>query len=136
VDANKITPACFQGGTTPELQIGSGFSGADWNDPHVLKVGAEYWMYASSNMGFNPPPTPVQIYRFTSSDAVTALHHAYSSDGLTGWTQVRRRSAGSPTSPGPRAESARAMRCWTGRPCGSTSRETTLETPMRGVSGR
>ena len=42
----------------------------DWNDPHVLKVGSQYWMYASSNMGFAPPPTPVQIYRFTSTDAV------------------------------------------------------------------
>ena len=70
VDASKITPGCFEGGTTPELQIGSGFSGADWNDPHVLKVGAQYWMYASSNLGLTPSmPSPVQIYRFTSSDA-------------------------------------------------------------------
>ena len=71
LDASKIAPACFQGGTAPELQIGSGFSNADWNDPHVLKVGAEYWMYASSNMGLSQPPSPVQIYRFTSSDAAT-----------------------------------------------------------------
>jgi hypothetical protein len=72
LDASKITPTCFQGGTTPELQIGSGFAGADWNDPHVLKVGGQYWMYASSNLGFAPtPPSPVQIYRFTSTDAVT-----------------------------------------------------------------
>lgn len=72
VDASRITPGCFQGGTAPEVQIGSGFPGADWNDPHVLKVGAEYWMYASSNMGFAPaPPSPVQIYRFTSSDATS-----------------------------------------------------------------
>jgi predicted GH43/DUF377 family glycosyl hydrolase len=72
LDASKITPACFQGGTTPELQIGSGFAGADWNDPHVLKVGAEYWMFASSNLGFAPtPPSPVQIYRLTSTDAVS-----------------------------------------------------------------
>ena len=66
--------ACFQGGTAPELQIGSGFANADWNDPHVLKVGAEYWMYASSNLGFppaGPASSPVQIYRFTSPDAVT-----------------------------------------------------------------
>ncbi len=68
-NANKITPECFQGGTTPELQIGSGFANADWNDPHVLKVGGEYWMYASSNLGFPVPPSPVQIYRFTSTDA-------------------------------------------------------------------
>jgi len=70
IDASLITPACFQGGTTPELQIGTGFANADWNDPHVLKVGAQYWMYASSNMGLSiPAPNPVQIYRFTSSDA-------------------------------------------------------------------
>jgi len=72
VDASKITPACFVGGTSPELVIGSGFPGADWNDPHVLKVGAQYWMYASSNLGFPPTPaSPVQIYRFTSSDATS-----------------------------------------------------------------
>jgi predicted GH43/DUF377 family glycosyl hydrolase len=74
LDASKITPACFQGGTTPELQIGSGFPNADWNDPHVLKVGAEYWMYASSNLGFppaGPASSPVQIYRFTSNDATS-----------------------------------------------------------------
>jgi len=70
VDASKISSACFQDGTAPELQIGSGFPGADWNDPHVLKVGAQYWMYASSNLGLSvPAPNPVQIYRFTSNDA-------------------------------------------------------------------
>ena len=67
MDASKITPGCFQGGTAPELQIGSGFPNADWNDPHVLKVGAQYWMYASSNLGLFAPPSPVQIYRFTSA---------------------------------------------------------------------
>ena len=74
LDASKIAAACFQGGTTPELQISSGFTNADWNDPHVLKVGAEYWMYASSNLGFppaGPASSPVQIYRFTSPDAVS-----------------------------------------------------------------
>jgi sucrose-6-phosphate hydrolase SacC (GH32 family) len=71
LDASKIAAACFQGGITPELKLGDGFTGADWNDPHVLKVGGEYWMYASSNLGFAPtPPSPVQIYRFTSTDAV------------------------------------------------------------------
>jgi hypothetical protein len=70
-DASKITPACFQGGTAPQLQIGSGFANADWNDPHVLKVGSQYWMYASSNMGLSQPPSPVQIYRFTSTDAAS-----------------------------------------------------------------
>jgi predicted GH43/DUF377 family glycosyl hydrolase len=65
-----ISAACFQGGTAPQVKLGDGFAGADWNDPHVLKVGAQYWMYASSNMGFPPAaPSPVQIYRFTSSDA-------------------------------------------------------------------
>ena len=64
--------ACFEGGTAPELKLNDGFSGADWNDPHVLKVGGEYWMYASSNLGFPPTPnSPVQIYRFTSTDAAS-----------------------------------------------------------------
>jgi hypothetical protein len=72
LDASKLTPACFQGGITPELQISSGFANADWNDPHVLKVGGEYWMYASSNLGLSvPAPNPVQIYRFTSTEAAT-----------------------------------------------------------------
>jgi predicted GH43/DUF377 family glycosyl hydrolase len=72
LDASRITPACFQGGTSPEIQIGDEFTGADWNDPHVLKVGSQYWMYASSNLGFPPAaPSPVQIYRFTSSDGAT-----------------------------------------------------------------
>jgi predicted GH43/DUF377 family glycosyl hydrolase len=72
VNASRITPSCFQGGAAPELQIGSGFAGADWNDPHVIKVGAEYWLYASSNLGFPPtPPSPVQIYRFVSNDATS-----------------------------------------------------------------
>jgi hypothetical protein len=61
VDAGRIAPGCFQGGTAPELQIGDGFSGADWNDPHVLKAGGQYWMHASSNLGFAPTPaSPVQ----------------------------------------------------------------------------
>ena len=71
IDASRITPGCFQGGATPELQIGTGFQNADWNDPHVLKVGSQYWMYASSNMGLTALPSPVQIYRFTSSDAAS-----------------------------------------------------------------
>jgi len=71
-DPSRITPACFQGGDTPEIQLGDGFGGADWNDPHVIQVGAQYWLYASSNLGFPPAaPSPVQIYRFTSNDAAT-----------------------------------------------------------------
>lgn len=72
LDPSRITAGCFQGGATPELQLGDGFSGADWNDPHVMKVGAQYWLYASSNQGFAPaPPSPVQVYRWTSTDAAT-----------------------------------------------------------------
>ena len=67
--APTISAACFQGGAAPEIKLNDGFTGADWNDPHVLKVGAQYWMYASSNLGFPPTaPSPVEIYRFTSSD--------------------------------------------------------------------
>ena len=74
LDPSKIAAACFQGGTSPELQIGTAFANADWNDPHVLKVGSEYWMFASSNLGFppaGPASSPVQIYRFTSTDAAS-----------------------------------------------------------------
>jgi len=59
------------GGTTPELVLNSGFNGADWNDPSVVRVGNQYWMYASSNLGFAGPPSPVQIYRWVSSDGTT-----------------------------------------------------------------
>jgi len=72
IDPSKIAASCFQGGTAPELQLDSGFQGADWNDPHVVKANGEYWMYASSNLGFSPaPPSPVQIYRLTSTDATS-----------------------------------------------------------------
>jgi len=43
----------------------SGFSGADWNDPTCFKVGAQYWMYASSNLGF--APTRLRRSRSTAS---------------------------------------------------------------------
>lgn len=67
--SSPITPACFEGGQQPELQVGSGFVGSDWNDPHVLKVDETYWMYASSNLGLPPAdPSPVQIYRQVSQD--------------------------------------------------------------------
>jgi len=71
LDPTRITPACFTGGDTPEISLGDGFSGADWNDPHMIQVGAQYWLYASSNLGLTAPPSPVQIYRFTSSDAAS-----------------------------------------------------------------
>jgi hypothetical protein len=70
LDLSKLSASCFQGGTKPELSLDTPFSGADWNDPHVLKVGEQYWMYASSNHGISSA-TPVQIYRFTSTDAAS-----------------------------------------------------------------
>jgi len=71
LDPSRISPTCFAGGDTPEIQLDDGFAGADWNDPHMIKVGAQYWLYASSNLGLAAPPSPVQIYRFTSNDAAT-----------------------------------------------------------------
>jgi len=71
IDPGRIGPSCFTGGDTPEIQLGDGFAGADWNDPHVIPTSAQYWLYASSNLGFAAPPSPVQIYRFTSTDAAT-----------------------------------------------------------------
>lgn len=70
IDPSKLGPSCFVGGTTPELGLDSLFSGADWNDPHVISVGGSYWMYASSNLGVSGS-SPVQIYRLTSADAST-----------------------------------------------------------------
>ena len=59
--------ACFTGGETPQLDLTGPDLGWTWNDPHVLKVGAEYWMYASATYLFN---FPVRMYRLTSSDGI------------------------------------------------------------------
>lgn len=57
--------ACFTGGDTPQLDLSGPDVNWTWNDPHVLKVGPEYWMYASATDTFN---FPVRLYRLTSTD--------------------------------------------------------------------
>lgn len=63
-----ISPSCFMMNPTPLMKSGDYFSGSNWNDPHVLKVGKQYWMYASSGTGNGE----VAIYRFITSDLTSA----------------------------------------------------------------
>ena len=66
-DFTKLNPACFHASSSnPILGANSQFSGADWNDPSVIKVGNQYVMYATSdhNFDFN-----IGVYRLVSSDS-------------------------------------------------------------------
>ena len=65
IDTARLTPACFAGGETPLINNTAPDPLWTWNDPHVLKVNGEYWMYASSTYNF---VYPVKLYRLTSSD--------------------------------------------------------------------
>ncbi len=71
-DTNVAQPwpnaSCFQGGAIPQLDLDGPVANWTWNDPHVLKVGDEYWMYASATDNF---VFPVMLYRLVSSDGVT-----------------------------------------------------------------
>lgn len=67
-DFTKLASNCFTANpATPILTRGTPNTSfqADWNDPSVIKVGNEYWMYASSDDNFD---ISVNIYRLTSSD--------------------------------------------------------------------
>jgi hypothetical protein len=68
LDLSKLTPANFIGGTTPQLDLSSPVPDWTWNDPHVIKVGNEYWMYASATDNFN---YPVRLYRLVSTDGIS-----------------------------------------------------------------
>jgi hypothetical protein len=68
LDLSKLIPANFIGGTTPQLDLSSPVANWTWNDPHVIKVGSEYWMYASATDNFT---TLVKIYRLVSNDGNT-----------------------------------------------------------------
>jgi hypothetical protein len=67
-DPSKLTPSCFTGGTTPQLDLSGPYANWTWNDPHVVKSGSEYWMYASATDTFQ---FPVRLYRLTSTDGAT-----------------------------------------------------------------
>lgn len=67
-DLALLAPDCFTGGDTPQLDLSGPVPDATWNDPHVLKVGDAYWMYASATDNF---VFPVRLYRLTSTDGAT-----------------------------------------------------------------
>lgn len=60
-------PTCT-GGATPLIDNTAPDPNWTYNDPHVLKVGSDYWMYASSTDNFD---FPVLLYRLTATDAAT-----------------------------------------------------------------
>ncbi len=64
-DPAKLTPDCFGGGAAPQLDLSGPIANWTWNDPHVLRTGDEYWMYASATDAFQ---FPVRLYRLTSTD--------------------------------------------------------------------
>lgn len=68
IDLSKLQPANFTGGDTPQLDLASPVAAWTWNDPHVIKVGSQYWMYASATDNFT---TLVKIYRLVSDDGTT-----------------------------------------------------------------
>jgi len=61
----QVTPGCFTGGQTPQLDLFGPDPDWTWNDPHLLKVGGQYRMYASATDNFVPP---VLIYRLVSGN--------------------------------------------------------------------
>lgn len=68
----SLAPSCFTGGTEPQLDLSGPVLNWTWNDPSVIKIGAEYWMYASATDLF---AFPVRSYRLTSSDGRTWAHN-------------------------------------------------------------
>ncbi len=65
-DFTKLTPSCFTvDSASPYLPAGSFFTGSEWNDPHVIKVGTDFVMYASADTNFSQN---IKIYRFVSTD--------------------------------------------------------------------
>jgi len=61
-------PGDYTGGATAQLDLDGPDPGWTWNDPHVLKVGSQYWMYASSTVSFD---FPVKIWRLVSNDGIS-----------------------------------------------------------------
>lgn len=64
-DFSKLIPSCFVANANPIFKRNELLSGSTWNDPHVIKVGSQYVMYASSDNNFDQN---VQIYRLVSND--------------------------------------------------------------------
>jgi predicted GH43/DUF377 family glycosyl hydrolase len=67
-DVSKLKASCFAlESTNPVLERGEQFAGSTWGDPHVIKVGAQYIMYATSDHDFDGN---IGVYRLTSPDGV------------------------------------------------------------------
>ncbi len=72
-DFSKLIPSCFTPhGSNPLIVSGDyaaelGLGTPQWNDPHIIKVGTQSWMYASADDNFNHD---IKIYRFVSADLV------------------------------------------------------------------
>ncbi len=81
-DYSKLTPNCFAPyATTPLIGPGNEFFTVDngnnkrsstWGDPHVLKVGSQFIMYASSlpNDRTDDTVEHIAVYRLTSSNGI------------------------------------------------------------------
>lgn len=68
LDFQKYSPDCFKKQSSSAiLARGDLFSGATWNDPHVIKEGSTFVMYASADTNFDGN---IQIYRLISSDGI------------------------------------------------------------------
>jgi sucrose-6-phosphate hydrolase SacC (GH32 family) len=65
----KLTPTCFAASASNPILTGdSQFTGSDWNDPSVIKVGNQYVMYASSDHSLD---LNIAIYRMVSNDGLS-----------------------------------------------------------------
>jgi hypothetical protein len=65
-DFSKLKPSCFiPDSLSPFFKMGSFFSGSNFNDPHVIKVGNQFVMYASADTNFS---RNIKVYRFESMD--------------------------------------------------------------------
>jgi len=68
LDISRLVPSNFTGGSTQIISLSSNGTNLTWNDPHVIKVGSQYWMYATATDNFM---TPVRIYRLVSDDGIS-----------------------------------------------------------------
>lgn len=72
-DFSKLIPSCYTSYsnssiiTTGDFSVPLGLTKTTWNDPHVIKAGNEFWMYASSDDNFDHD---IKIYRLKSSDGI------------------------------------------------------------------
>lgn len=62
----NLNQSCFVADvSSPILERGDLFVGSTWNDPHVIKVGNTFIMYASADVNFDGN---IKIYRLISTD--------------------------------------------------------------------